>query len=148
MTRARMAMMRAAVARAAETRAHPARRWRVLLRVVTIAVIGMFPPLSAEAQPPPLEARSGLVFAREVCSACHDVEPIASQDSEHNAPAFVEIAADPTWDDAALEAFFQTSHALMPDFVFLLDNQRDENLISYFRYLRASSDGEGLTGKE
>lgn len=124
------------------------RRLRPMVGAAALAAIGLLAPAELTAEPLAPDAREGLVFARDVCSECHDVEARGASKSARYAPPFAVIARNPALDDAALRAFFQISHPLMPDFVFVLDGERDEDLVAYFRHLRQTADAEATPSED
>lgn len=95
-------------------------------------------PLAATAEEMVGNPSEGLHFAREICAACHYVEPDGPPADELPPRAFSAIAADPKTTVAGLRAFLQSPHMEMPDFI--LTQEQTDDLIAYI--LRLRSDAE------
>lgn len=91
-------------------------------------------PIMAQGQGLPGDPVAGLAFARGHCAECHYVERDWIDLFVNDAPDFLEIAEQPAYTAMALNAFLQTPHEQMPDFI-LTPTERDD-VISYILTLR------------
>ncbi len=91
-------------------------------------------PAFAQAELLPGDAREGAKLAREVCSACHRVEPEELGTSSAGAPALQDIADDPAVTETALQVFFRMPHANMPNLI--LTPAETDDAIAYILGLR------------
>ena len=98
--------------------------------LVLVAGIGLTASYSIDGAS--ADARRGQALAEEWCSSCHAVAPNAARNPA--APAFAEIAAEPSATEYGLRVFLRTPHATMPNFV-LKPNEIDD-IVSYIRALR------------
>ncbi len=72
--------------------------------------------LPAVAQEPG-SVDAGYRLAKEVCAACHAIEPDDAISPNLDAPTFHEIANKPAMTAIALSVWFRTPHPTMPNFV-------------------------------
>jgi mono/diheme cytochrome c family protein len=93
-------------------------------RTPVLAAILAAIAFSAKAQDGDIAA--GHAFAREVCKACHVVEPEeASPRTVEIGPAFRDIANTPGMTATALRAFLTSSHPKMPNLMLTSDEIAD-----------------------
>lgn len=81
------------------------------------------------------DAAAGRTVARELCAACHAVEPGAAE-KPGGPPSFVRIAAVPGMTATALRVVLQTAptHRTMP--MLTLDADETRDVIAYILSLR------------
>lgn len=72
---------------------------------------------------------AGEKLAREVCVACHEVEKGRHGISLEGAPAFQDVADDPSVTSLALRVFLRSPHEAMPDLI--LSGVETEDVIAY-----------------
>lgn len=76
---------------------------------------------------------AGLGLARELCTACHRIDPGAGAGPRTGAPNFTAIAAIPSLSGIGLKVFLRTPHGEMPRYQFT-DKQLDD-VVAYIRSL-------------
>jgi mono/diheme cytochrome c family protein len=114
-------------------------KWFHIALVVILALIVLFIIRMhvAAAQVAPLgskgNAESGHLSAQAWCTECHSVEPETAGTGKF-APDFTVIAKrrSARW----LNAFLQSKHTLMPDFV--LNRREADDIVAYFLSLKRS----------
>ena len=75
----------------------------------------------------------GRELAESVCVECHAVAPRERGESLVGAPAFQDVADEPSATEMSLRVFLRTPHMTMPNFA-LTDDEID-NLVAYIRSL-------------
>jgi len=95
---------------------------------VLLALVG-----SAVAQERAGSAADGHRFVETYCSGCHPVELRVAR-AGGIAPDFVTIASRPSTTRKSLTEFFQSSHALMPN--FRLTQEEASDIIAYLLSLK------------
>ncbi len=106
---------------------NPRAKWRfasVCLAVIVIAIA----ITRAHAQAPDAR-RKGHLLSRHFCAECHAVGVQNVRSPHPEAPSFAAIAATPGMTAMALNAFFQTSHRVMPNFILTTDQTNE--IIAY-----------------
>jgi mono/diheme cytochrome c family protein len=63
------------------------------------------------------DARKGLNYAREVCAACHNVQPSDAASPNSKAPPFKRITNAPGMSVTALTVWSRTTHPTMPNLI-------------------------------
>jgi len=99
-----------------------------------LALLFLFLPTLAQSQTLPGDPREGQKLAREVCVTCHKVEQGERGVVPPGVPAFQDIADDPAATETALQVFFRTPHADMPD--LMLTPRETDDVIAYILGLR------------
>ena len=83
----------------------------------------------------PGDPAAGLVFARDVCANCHNVEALDPEGTPVlEAPAFRDIANGSAHNEMSLRVFFRTPHLTMPN--LKLTEEETANVIGYILSLR------------
>jgi|GEM_PF-1514560 len=108
-----------------------------LFGAVTLAAPGQAQPAGAPAAQASEAALRGRAYAREVCAACHAVEPGAPAPRASQARSFTAIASTPGMTRMALNVWFSTSHPTMPDLIIAEGSKED--LYAYFEALRKAT---------
>ena len=72
---------------------------------------------------------AGRRLAEDVCSACHVIAPGQASTTDADAPAFPDLANQPSVTALSLRAFLQIPHERMPD--LHLDRDETDNVIAY-----------------
>lgn len=80
------------------------------------------------------DAQKGLVYAQQVCSACHNVLRTDAASPNPQAPAFKKVADTPGMSITALTVWSRTSHPTMPNLV--IEPADMDDLIAYILSLR------------
>jgi mono/diheme cytochrome c family protein len=80
------------------------------------------------------DVRAGLALAREVCAACHSIEPGRRLSPNDKAPAFQVLADMPSMTGAAVTIWLRTSHPTMPN--LQLSSAETQNIVAYIHSLR------------
>ena len=86
------------------------------------------------AQTLPGDAYEGQTLARQVCAACHRVEPGDQGASSNGAPAFQDVANDAAVTALSLRVFFRTPHKKMPDLI--LSETEVDDITAYILSLK------------
>lgn len=82
----------------------------------------------------PEDARKGLRFAQEACSACHGVLVTDRVSPRPGIATFNVIANTPGMTGTALSVWLQTSHRSMPNLI--IEREDRNNVIAYIVSLR------------
>lgn len=98
--------------------------------LVLWATLVALPARAEEAGDP----RQGLTLARQVCSACHAIQPQQHQSPNPRSPTFAEIATTPGMTSTGLTIALTTPHAGMP--MFRLTSEQRADIIAYFLSLQ------------
>ncbi|MEM7213325.1 MAG: cytochrome C [Pseudomonadota bacterium] len=104
---------------------------RLCLSAATAAVLSATPVMAGD---PIGDPEVGLAFARLHCAECHYVERDWADLYVHDAPDFIDIAAEPSFSAMALKVFFRTPHRRMPNLI--LTETQQEDVIAYILSLR------------
>ena len=86
------------------------------------------------AQSLPGDPYEGQSLARQVCAACHSVEPGDEGASLSGAPAFQDVANDAAVTALSLQVFFRTPHKKMPDLI--LSETEIDDITAYILSLK------------
>jgi mono/diheme cytochrome c family protein len=76
---------------------------------------------------------AGKRLSERWCAACHAIAPNQSS-ANPKAPAFSELAAEPSITEYSLRAFLRTPHSTMPNFLLKPDDADD--VISYIMSIK------------
>ncbi|MCW5736503.1 MAG: c-type cytochrome [Enhydrobacter sp.] len=87
------------------------------------------------------DAQQGLTLARQVCSACHAIQPQQLRSPNPRSPTFSEIATTPGMTRTGLTIALTTPHAGMP--MFRLTSEQRADIIAYFLSLQKSGPQPG-----
>ena len=82
------------------------------------------------------DARQGQALAREVCVACHAVEPGEVFASDFGAPTFQQLADTQGLTATALSVALRTPHHEMPD--LMLSSEQIANITAYILGLKSA----------
>lgn len=105
---------------------------RLLAAAGTVVILSLAEP--AGAQDGPGDPEAGGEFARKVCATCHVVTADWPANPRSAAPAFVEIAQEPSVTALSLRVFLRSPHRRMPNLI--LSEKETDDVIAYILALR------------
>lgn len=110
---------------------HAKRRTTTLTAALLASALGLG---SAKAQDLVGDPDAGARFAQRECSACHVVGGDWPANPRNPAPAFEDIANEPSVTPLGLRVFLNSPHRLMPNLI--LTQEETDNVIAYIMGLR------------
>jgi mono/diheme cytochrome c family protein len=100
---------------------------------LAVAMLATVLATPAIAQVPVGNAEAGHAIARSWCIDCHVIEATTNQGRDA-VPSFLSIARMPSTTALSLQAFLQTTHERMPN--FMLTRQEIDDSVAYILTLR------------
>ena len=101
---------------------------------LSFAVIGMAIAVQQVQAQELGDRQKGRTLARQVCAACHAVQPRDVRSPNPRAPSFATIASTPGMTAIALNVFLRTSHGTMPNIILTAD--QTNGIIAYILSLK------------
>src|SRR3990172_8181128 len=108
------------------------------MKTVTVLAAALLLALESEVLAEGGDVGAGVVYAGEVCAACHAVLANEQHSPLPQAPTFQSVADTPGMTELALSVWLQSSHPTMPNIILEQDDMR--NVIAYIRSLKSNYD--------
>ncbi|PNG24709.1 cytochrome C [Methylocella silvestris] len=94
--------------------------------IALLAPLAVLAAASAQAADPAV----GRQLAEQVCSECHQVGPVATQQPANStAPSFLDISRMSSTSELAIKVFLRSSHPTMPNII--LDQEETDSIAAY-----------------